>query len=81
MAPGEVRRIDGADSLNIVRLDTVTEGDPSDPAAAALRQALRQQASQSLAQDVLTLVAREVEGQSGIEVNQAALNAVHSRLQ
>lgn len=81
MEEGEARRIDGDGAIHLVRLDTVTPADPNTREAAQLTQALGQQASQSLAQDLLTLVARQIESAEGISVNQAALNAVHTQLQ
>ncbi|MBL9060023.1 MAG: hypothetical protein JNK88_08380, partial [Mangrovicoccus sp.] len=54
--------------------------DPATPGVDQLRQALDTQAAQVIAADLLTAVARSVETEVGVTVNDAAINAVQSRL-
>lgn len=81
METGDVRRIDGADAIHLVRLDSITPADREAPDAEAVTEFLNQQAAQTLAEDILTAVARDIEAREGITINQAALNAVHAQLQ
>jgi len=80
METGEVRLVEGEDAVFLLRLDEVALPE-SDEQAGGLRQALESQAANSIAQDMLTAVARAIEAEVGITVNDAALDAVHSQMQ
>ena len=72
--------IAGADDAYVVRLDSVTPPDPAAPESQALRTAVDNQAAQGIASDLLTALAQSIEAKEGFTINQAAVNAVHSRL-
>lgn len=80
LEPGKATVLAGPDAVYVARLDTVTPPNPAAPGAEQLRQALEGQAAQGIASDLLTAVAQSVESGVGVTVNEAALNAVHSRL-
>jgi peptidyl-prolyl cis-trans isomerase D len=78
---GNATLLEDTASITVLRLDAVTTPDQNAPEAQALRTALDQQAAQAMAQDILSTLARAVEAEAGISINQAALNAVHSQMQ
>lgn len=80
LEPGKAAVLTGPDAVYVARLDTLTPPNPAAPGAEQLRQALEGQAAQGIASDLLTAVAQSVESGVGVTVNEAALNAVHSRL-
>lgn len=80
MGEGETQIVEDGATLVLLHLDAILPPDPQDANAGLIRQALTQQASEQIAQDVLTQIARAVEASEGISINQAALNAVHSQL-
>ncbi|WP_193142138.1 MULTISPECIES: peptidylprolyl isomerase [unclassified Meridianimarinicoccus] len=77
---GEIEVIEDGAALVLIRIDEILPPSADDPNAAMLRQALGQQASEQMAQDVLNEIARAMETRVGITINQAALNAVHAQL-
>lgn len=79
MKPGEVRVIEAADFVAVVRLDTVTPGPTDGPDAAALKASLAAQAQQALSQDVLALYSGALVQAAGISINDAAVAAVHAQ--
>jgi peptidyl-prolyl cis-trans isomerase D len=81
MEAGQARLIDAGAEIVVLRLDSVTQPDQNAPNAQALRAALTDQAGQEMAQEVLTRLARAIEAEAGISINQAALNAVHTQIQ
>jgi len=81
MAPDELRVIDGAGEVFIVRLDAIRPADPADPDVARVQEALGQQARQGIANDVLTAYTNALIDAAGVEVNQNALNAIHAQFQ
>jgi peptidyl-prolyl cis-trans isomerase D len=78
MEPGEIRVISDATGAWIVRLDQVTEADQNSPEAQALKGMFGQQGTQALATDVLEAFTQALIATKGVEVNQAAINAVHA---
>ncbi|MCA8879768.1 MAG: SurA N-terminal domain-containing protein [Rhodobacteraceae bacterium] len=80
LEPGKADVIAGADDAYVVRLDSVTPPDPAAPESQALRTAVDNQAAQGIASDLLTALAQSIEAKEGFTINQAAVNAVHSRL-
>lgn len=79
MEPGEVRVVTGPGEALIVRLDAVRAPDLADPSTVVIRQAFGQQAQQQLANDVLTAYTNALIDMAGVDVNQAAINAVHAQ--
>jgi peptidyl-prolyl cis-trans isomerase D len=78
MDAGEIRVISDATGAWIVRLDLVTEADQNSPEAQALKTIFGQQGTQALATDVLQAFTQALIATKGVEVNQAAINAVHA---
>lgn len=78
LEPGHVGLVGGAGRLFVVRLEKVLDPDPDDPDLAQLQGLLRQQAASGLAQDLFQVLANDIRARAGIELDQAALNAVHA---
>lgn len=81
LTPGAATVLEDGAGVVIVRLETATKPDQGAADAQALRDAMDQQASQAMAQDVLNTLVRTIEAEAGISINQAALNAVHTQIQ
>lgn len=81
MDKGEARFIPGTGRLFILRLDAIRAPDPEDEDLAQLTTLLRDQAASGMGQDLFQLLANDIRGRAGIELNQSALNAVHSNFQ
>lgn len=80
MAEGEVRRISGNGFAGLVRLDSIRPADNDSPEAVLLKAAFAAQTEQDIAQDVFTLFAAAMEQAAGINLNEAAINAVHAQM-
>jgi len=81
MSPGDVTLVEDATSVLIVRLDDVLDPDTSDPTVVAMREALTQDLSSSFAQDAFEGFSRAVQSSVGLNLNQQAINAVHTQIQ
>ena len=81
METGEARVVRGQDGVAVVRLDAVRAPDPDAPEVAQMRQRLAQQAGDALAQDFYGAFADAVRARAGVDLNQQAINAVHSNFQ
>jgi len=81
MDPGDIRAVPGTGEVTLVRLDAINPVDRSDGDVERLAQALRNQASGSIAEDLFRAFAGEVQRRAGVEVNQSAINAVHAAIQ
>lgn len=81
MELGELRAIDGLGTVFIVRMDRILPPDTDSPEVATLRQQLVEQAQQGLSQDLFQLIATDIQLRSGVQIDQAALNAVHANFQ
>ena len=79
MAENDIRVFQTPDGAALVRLDTITEPDATDPEAALLIQQFAQQAGQSMAADALQAFTSHLQNSVGIEINQQALNAVNAQ--
>jgi peptidyl-prolyl cis-trans isomerase D len=79
MAPGEIRVVADATGAWIVRLDEVREADQASAEAQALKGLFGQQAAQEVSSDVLEAFTQALTASKGIEINQAAINAVHAQ--
>jgi peptidyl-prolyl cis-trans isomerase D len=79
MVPGEIRVVSDSSGAWIVRLDAVQEADQNSPEAQALKGLFRQQTAQELSSDVLDAFTQALTASKGIEINQAAINAVHAQ--
>lgn len=78
---GDVKIVEGPEFVAVVRLDrvmpAVTEGED----AAALKGALSTQLEQAIATDAFNAFTNALTDEAGIELDQAAINAVHASLQ
>ncbi len=81
MEPGQVRVIEGPDFTAVLRLDSVSPADPSDPGMAALRESLAVQVEAGLAADAMALFTQGLLAEAGIFIDEAALAAVHAQMQ
>ncbi|WP_306154408.1 peptidyl-prolyl cis-trans isomerase [Roseovarius sp. MMSF_3281] len=81
MTNGEARFIPGTDQVFLLRLDAIRAPDPEDQDLEQLTTMLRDQAASGMGQDLFQLLANDIRGRAGIELNQSALNAVHSNFQ
>ena len=81
MDEGEARFLRDASNLFILRLDAVRAPAPDDQDLAQLTTMLRDQAASGMGQDLFQLLANDIRARAGIELNQSALNAVHSNFQ
>lgn len=78
MSEGEVAITQGFGAVQILRLDAVLPPSKEDPGTQQLADALREQASQSVAQDLYNAYAAELRDRAGVRIDRNALNAVHS---
>lgn len=81
MEIGDTRAIAGIGDVILMRLDTITAVDRNDGDVEMLAQALRNQASNSIAEDLFRAFAADVQQRAGVEINQPAINAVHALIQ
>ncbi|WP_296417500.1 peptidylprolyl isomerase [Pseudooctadecabacter sp.] len=78
MEPGDVRVLDNTGGAIIVRLDEVTAADDTDSAFAAEVASIAESTSQGIAQDIYELYTRNIQVNTDVNLNQAAINAIHS---
>lgn len=81
MEEGDATLLKGDGRVFVIRLGAVRAPDRDDEDLARLRNLLRQQAANSLSQDYFQILANDIRSRAGIEIDQAALNAVHSNFQ
>jgi peptidyl-prolyl cis-trans isomerase D len=81
MGVGDTRAVAGIGEVVLMRLDAITPVDRNDGDIEMLAQALRNQASNSIAEDLFRAFATDVQQRAGVEINQPAINAVHALIQ
>ncbi len=81
MEKGAVRVIDGDGRVFVLRLDDIQPPDTGNEDLAQLETVLKDQAAESMAQDLFQALANDIQGRVGIELDQQALNAVHANFQ
>ena len=81
MGVGDTRAVAGVGDVIVLRLDGITAVDRSDADIEMLAQALRNQAANSVAEDLFRAFATDVQQRAGIDINQPAINAVHAVMQ
>ena len=81
MAPGEVRVIEEGDFVAVLQLNEVMAAEETGEEAEALRAALAAQIEQALSTDAMTAYSEALISETGVTLDEAAINAVHSRLQ
>ncbi len=79
LEPGKRTLVDGNAEIYIVELTEIAGPDTDNPDASALRDVLAQQASQSMIQDLYTVFATAVQQDAGLELDDAAINAIHAQ--
>lgn len=78
MELGEVRVLPNDGGAIIVRLDEVVPTDPADEVFAAEAEAIAQSAGEAIAQDIYELYTRDVQLRTDVELDDAAINAIHA---
>jgi len=78
MEPDETRVIEGPGLAIVARLEEIRAPDPEDPETATIRTAVEQQAAKALSNDLLLGFMNAARDAAGVEIDQAAINAVHS---
>ena len=81
MQPGDVSLLEGEGRVFILRLDAVRPPAPDNEDLNQLRNALRDQSASSVAQDFYQILATDIRSRTEIEIDQQAINAVHSNFQ
>ena len=80
MAPGDLRVIEAAGYTALLRLDAVLAAPTDGDSATAMREAIRVQVEQGLAQDAFTLYTGSLAAEAGITLDQAAIAAVNTQI-
>ena len=78
MSEGEVRVIEGAGRIHILRLDEIAPPAEDDPDLARIAESLRTQIESARALDLFQLLANDIRERAGVNLDQAAINAVHA---
>ncbi|MFB9151148.1 peptidyl-prolyl cis-trans isomerase [Roseovarius ramblicola] len=78
MSEGEVRVIEGAGRIHILRLDGIAPPDEEEQDLARIAESLRTQITGDLSQDMFQLLANDIRARAGVTLDQAAINAVHA---
>lgn len=81
LAPDEARVVDAGDGALIVRLDAITEADPTATDQAAQRASISESIAAGIAQDLFDAYAQAVQQSTRITINQATVDAVNAQLQ
>ncbi|WP_146591984.1 peptidyl-prolyl cis-trans isomerase [Puniceibacterium confluentis] len=81
MEPSQIRILPGTGQVTVVRLDRVIPVDTAAEETRALADQLRQQAANDVAQDLYRALAVDIQTRAGVQINQQALNAVHTQMQ
>lgn len=81
LAPGEARVVDAGDGALIVRLDAITEADPTATNQAAQRASISDSIAAGIAQDLFDAYTQAVQQSTRITINQATVDAVNAQLQ
>jgi peptidyl-prolyl cis-trans isomerase D len=81
MGEGDTRAVAGVGDVILLKLDAITPVDRNDGDIEMLANALRNQASNDIAEDLFRAFATSIQLNAGVEVNQAALNAIHAQIQ
>jgi len=79
MKPGDLRVIETAGYTALLQLDAILPAAPANPDAEAIREAIRVDTEQGLAQDAFSLFTGTLSTEAGITLDQAAINAVNAQ--
>lgn len=80
MAEGEVKVVEAPGFVAVVKLDRILPAAAEGEDAEATREALAAQARQAIAQDAFAAFTNALTAEAGIQIDQAAINAVHTSL-
>lgn len=80
MQPGDLRVIETAGFVALLRLDSILPADTTTPDGKDLSEAIRQNLDASIAQDLATLFTQTVGQQAGITLDQSVIDAVNTQL-
>jgi peptidyl-prolyl cis-trans isomerase D len=81
MAAGDLRVIEAPGFTALVQLDSIAPAVTEGEDATALRDSIKVQAAQAIAQDAFSLYTQALTTEAGITLDQAAINAVHAQFQ
>ncbi len=79
LEPGATAAVAEGGTVHIIELTRITPEDPEAEDTVALRAQLEQGLVRGLSQDALDLFVRALQAESGISLNQSAINAVHAQ--
>lgn len=79
MQPGELRVIEAAGYVGIVRLDDILAADQESDDAATLKEAIAVQLEQAIAQDAISIFSDAMLNEGGLNLDQQIINAVHAQ--
>ncbi|MCJ8139828.1 SurA N-terminal domain-containing protein [Falsirhodobacter halotolerans] len=77
---GQAQAVTTPDWVGVVRTDGITAADTQGDAAAALRAQIAAQIEGAIAQDAQQLYTQSIANEAGIQINQAAIDAVHAQI-
>lgn len=81
MQPGDIRTLDTDDGLILVRLNAIEAPLTDDPEVIALKATITNQLSAGVSQDVFQAYSQALQDMYPTQINQQALNAVHTQFQ
>lgn len=81
MTEAEVRLVEGPDFVGLMQLDAITPAPKTGDEAEAIRAALSAQVAQSISQDAFQLFSTGLVAETGVTLNDAAINAVNAQMQ
>lgn len=79
LQPGESDLIEAGDEVYLIHVTDASGADEQNPDITALRSSVQAQTTDGLTQDLLLLYTQAIRNQTEVELNQAAINAVHSQ--
>lgn len=79
LQPGESDLIEAGDAVYLIHVTDASGADEQNPDITALRSSVQAQTTDGLTQDLLLLYTQAIRNQTEVELNQAAINAVHSQ--
>ncbi|WP_317054848.1 peptidyl-prolyl cis-trans isomerase [Roseovarius rhodophyticola] len=81
MDAGEVALIRGPGRVFVLKLDSIQPPDEADEDLTQVIQQLRNEAAGTVSRDYLQILATDIRSRAGIEIDEAAINAVHLNFQ
>ncbi len=81
MTAGDVRALRTDDGAVVLRLDEILEVDKEADEALQLAEVFRDRAARDVAQDLFRALSADIQSRAGVDIDQAALNAVHANFQ